>query len=318
MTLYCHIDGLFVEDVGEQLFAELVRTHPEGIRGSHGHAFRAILPTTDERAQTLLKCLAQAGYKPWVDRTRSIDRSREFSLQYRRQYDEADLEQCDYLELRPPPEAHVHDAAQRDSAGRIQLLSGESPEWHRLSHVEPAAAASIRKEYLKESVDFSFTMPSSYIVPDRVKGILETGQFQHSRFRPTALVSGLVATAGSIAISWEEYGAPWWELDSAFTMPPLSDSMTFTDMRGNVLKEHNFSNGFHRREGLYLQPELHYRASDIMGLEQFDLARTFEPFGNRKGYDRNDCPLVASKRFYRFCVENDLKTNWVPVRIDPT
>jgi hypothetical protein len=79
----------------------------------------------------------------------------------------------------------------------------------------------------------------------------------------------------------------------------------------------DFSNGMQRSEGLFAHPELHYRKSDLERLEEFDLARTFEPFGNHRGYQRLFCPLVASRRFYETCVANKLKTGWAPVRIDP-
>jgi hypothetical protein len=61
---------------------------------------------------------------------------------------------------------------------------------------------------------------------------------------------------------------------------------------------------------------LHYRRSDLEDLAPFDLARTYEPFGNYSGYDRQNCSLIASKKFYEVCVANKLKTDWVPVRIE--
>ncbi|MDB5290088.1 MAG: hypothetical protein JWL69_1329 [Phycisphaerales bacterium] len=170
--------------------------------------------------------------------------------------------------------------------------------------------------YLKKSVQIGFTMPTWHVVPDRVKKLIEHSDLGGVTFKPTLLLSGTYADADAQPIPWDSYGEPWWELDANLTMPPLSDSMMFTDSDGRVLKERDFSNGFHRKEGLYLHPELHYRALDLAKLPPFDLARTYEPFGNRRGYDRTDCPLVASQRFYDFCEQHGLKTGWVPVRIE--
>jgi hypothetical protein len=46
----------------------------------------------------------------------------------------------------------------------------------------------------------------------------------------------------------------------------------------------------------------------------FDLARTHEVWGYRKGWSSS---LVASQRFYTFCVKHKIPMKWVPVRIDP-
>ncbi len=65
-------------------------------------------------------------------------------------------------------------------------------------------------------------------------------------------------------------------------------------------------------EGNYVRPELHYLQSDVERFPDFDLACTFERFA---WSPLNRC-LIASQRFYRFCVDNDIKCDWIPVRID--
>lgn len=109
----------------------------------------------------------------------------------------------------------------------------------------------------------------------------------------------------------------YWELDSDFILPPLSPSMTLTDSAGRPIRGDDFDAGVHRREGSYMHPDLHYRASDLTGLEPFDLARAFEPFGKHRTYSSLNCPLMASRKFYECCVSNGLRAGWVPVRIGP-
>lgn len=271
----------------------LASIYPEGRTADCWFNMR--LPSDDPRVNSVLRQLSSWELVPWADHFRPRNENCEYRFWHQRVYEDADLAEVLYLELHPPIEAHVHDSPRRTD-GLLRLLQG----------------------YLNEQFDFATTdFPIGYIMPDRVRRTLDRSFLVGLRCRPTLLLPGTYATADVEPIPWDRHGDPWSELDSDFTMPPLSDSMTFTDKDGKTLKERDFSNGFHRREGLYLHPELHYRAADLEKLEAFDLARTFEPFGNRKGYDRLDCPLIASNRFYQFCVEHGLKTGWVPVRIDP-
>lgn len=279
-----------VDEAGDRLFSDLLRQYP-GNKWSRTFIYRG--PVDDERTRRILDVLNNSGRSPWRDTSRPMDEKGEFFLRVEREYDSQDFGDCLFLELHPDDESHVFDQPRR--SGLAPLLKGS----------------------LNDQIDFAFTMPTLYYVTSRVRRILEAGGLIGLKFSPTLLLPGLDALATTEPIPWETHGEPWWELDSDFTMPPLSDSMTFTDMDGKILRKRDFSNGFHRRDGLYMHPELHYRASDIEKLKQFDLARTYEPFGNRKGYDRFDCPLIASKRFYDFCIQHGLKTQWVPVRIDP-
>jgi hypothetical protein len=107
----------------------------------------------------------------------------------------------------------------------------------------------------------------------------------------------------------------WWELTSDFELPPLSPAMDLRDNNGNPIARGEVSNGCHRYEGLYIHPELHYRAEDLETMKPCDLAWTAESFGGVPSADAR--VLIASNRFYRFCVDHALKTEWVPVRIDP-
>ena len=76
-----------------------------------------------------------------------------------------------------------------------------------------------------------------------------------------------------------------WELTSDYVMPSLANPKLF--------------------EGFYTPVEYHYRASDLKAASPFDFGRCLE--------NRN--PIV-SKRFYQFCVEQNLDMTWEPVRID--
>jgi hypothetical protein len=220
----------------------------------------------------------------------------EFWLRLDREYAAADLAACEYLRIAPPPKAFHMEAYRRTEAGHIIL-----PKWK-----------------MPRGFDVMIThLQIAYFTTERARSALEDAGLQHVVFRPAfygpyRLQEG--ETEESIA---ERYGRPYWELDSDFTLPPLSPSMRFTDKNGRPWVRDDFSNGLQPREGLFSHPELHYRRSDLEDLAPFDLARTYEPFGNYSGYDRQNCPLIASRRFYETCVANKLKTGWVPVRIEP-
>jgi hypothetical protein len=251
----------------------------------------------DDRTQAVLKVLEDAGLTPW-DSTKGQPRVRdsEYNLRYERLYDAADLAICKYLQILPPSKAFHLEVNKRTESGQIILPKRGMPRGFDIMLAHSRIA---------------------YFATERAKSAIEGVGLQHVIFRPTCygptrLQEG--ETEESIAA---RYGRSYWELDSDFTLPNLSHTIKLTDFDGQLWERGDFSNGLIPREGLFLYPELHYRRSDLENLAPFDLARTYEPFGNYSGYDRQNCPLIASRRFYETCVANKLKTGWVPVRIDP-
>jgi hypothetical protein len=259
--------------------------------------FLSIAPLDDSRTQEVLHLLEDAGLTPW-DSTKGQSRvvGSEYSLGYEREYDPADLAASEYLQILPPSKAFHMEAYSRTESGQIIL-----PKWK-----------------MPRGYDIMLThLRIAYFVTERAKSVLGEGGLQHVVFRPACYGPARLQegdTEDSIAA---RYGRPYWEIDSDFTLPHLSPSLTLIDFDGRPWGRDDFSNGLLPREGLFLYPELRYRRSDLESLGPFDLARTYEPFGNYKSYDRQKCPLIASRRFYETCVANKLKTGWVPVQIDP-
>lgn len=270
---------------------------------------RIRLPLDDPGCQLALRILNDAGMSPWRSATGPRKKGREYSFRLERRYSSTDLASCSLLELRPPAEACNHEAIFRTVAGEMIVPEAQTPS----------------------GFDIMTGDSFWYFTPSRIKELLESSGLINLRFRPTAHVPQFagfelngtpvecVPELDSFIRSGRRLDDPvsYWEIDTDFTLPPLSPSMSFVDSEGNSVESGDFANGFDRRDGFYTNPELHHRASDLADLPPFDLARTFEPFTFRRASDWFDRPLVASRRFYRFCVQNGLRTGWLPVRFEP-
>lgn len=112
-------------------------------------------------------------------------------------------------------------------------------------------------------------------------------------------------------VPWPDPAEALLELTSDFILPPLSPTMRIEYEDGTKF-DGDFKRRYVIREGLYRTPELHYLSSSLEGLEPFDLACSFEWWGSEVSRR-----TIASKRFYQFCVDQGVETEWVPVRIDP-
>jgi len=166
-----------------------------------------------------------------------------------------------------------------------------------------------------KSFDRSIKMGSIYgvVVADSVKRLLEASGLSHVFFHPTALSK--MTSKGITWVEWEKVGEEWWEMGSDGLMPPLAPSMELYDQRNRrIVAGGDVSGGVTPYEGFYSPVELHYTTESLKNMPPFDLARTFEQFNNPVLDIR---PLIASKRFYDFCINNGLDVGWVPVRIDP-
>ncbi|WP_406693696.1 hypothetical protein V5E97_21935 [Singulisphaera sp. Ch08] len=259
--------------------------------------FMCEAPLDDERTRQVLHLLEQAGLKPW-DFTTGLEKKSdsEFSISLIREYDADDLAACDYLEIWPPSKAYHPEADLRTDSGEMLIPQRHLPRGFAI---------------------MSSHLYRSYFVTEHAKSVLEAVPFRGVRLKPASYQPSShrkISTDPSNALG---PSTPYWELDSDLTMPPLSPTVRLTDRDCKPVRRADFSNGMQRTDNLFKPVELHYRKSELERLEEFDLARTFEPFGNHRGYQRLFCPLVASKRFYETCVANKLKTGWAPVRVDP-
>jgi len=246
--------------------------------------------------------------RPWNSASGPRKKGLEYTFKLERVYAPAGLADCDLLELRPPFEAFNTGAIFRTGAGEMIVPEAQNPLGFAIMSAEPYwyFASSQTKATLGRAGLLNVLFRPTVLVP-RVEDFDEAGA-------PVEVAPDLA----SIVRSGRDLAGPidYWELDGDFTMPPLSPSMEFVDAGMKSVLSGDFANGFQRKDGFYTHPELHYRASDLAALPEFDLARTYEPFSNRSGRDSFDCPLVASRRFYDFCVASGLETGWVPVRID--
>lgn len=288
MKVIAHISRPFKEKLSKATARKLAEIC--GFR-EIGPVFEVSLPLDDPRFDLIVECLKEAGFMPRTDPSRSSALN-EFRLNLERVYVESDFAACAFLEVHTPYD-HLMKGLRRDARGRIELLGPVKP-----------------------TLDIVTSLFPWYIVSDRVKRTLEASGLTHVKFRETVPMTKVNDERVPLP-DWSFWGEAWWELDSDFTMPPLSSTMSFFNRHGKPAMRGDYSDGFHPEEGLYNHAELHYRAADLETVSHVDLARTAEPFSNRTNYDPFDRPLVASKGFYDFCARNRITAGWIPVRIDP-
>ncbi|MBI3919823.1 MAG: hypothetical protein HY318_00290 [Armatimonadetes bacterium] len=145
-------------------------------------------------------------------------------------------------------------------------------------------------------------MRSYIVVSDRLKGLIERAGLKGFVFRETR-IHGRERTG---------LRGEYWELTSDLILPAVAPPCTVLDALGEPFAG-DYEYGCYLHEGRYQPPELHYLASEVESLGAFDFAITNERFGPD---DHAQHHLVTSQRFYQFCVENALKVDWVPVRVD--
>jgi hypothetical protein len=290
MKTIVRIPALQKSEFAEDVYNDLVKIYPEGQRTPH--SFWCILPENDVRVKMVLARLAEAGVYPWTDHSRGRIKGDEINMQLLREYDDTDYAGFDYLEVHSIP---CQWSDYRDeSTGLVKL------DIHQLDN----------------SVDIARVEFERYAVPERVKRALETEPLKHVCFKPALLCdSEQKEDHISKILPWEDWGPPWWELCSDYTLGPVSPRMDLVDYRRQPIAPGIEGESYTRREGQYLYPELHYLASGMAKEEPFDLARTRESFGGDLRW--NERTLVASQGFYQACKRHGFKTKWLPVRIDP-
>lgn len=283
MRTIVRIPSILRSTLGEALYQSLraVYSQESGDRG-----FTCILPDTDARVLQVLSLLKDAGFEPWRNDFRKRQQH-EFWLELDREYEEGDFVGINFV---CPMPKYFWDGLWRSPDGYIELDRGQY--------------RSARKK------DFFHTQIGC-VVSTRAKSVLENAGLRHLVFKPTVLTDRELEPK---PVPWEKYGAPFWELTSDLLLPRLSPTCTLLDNDGQPVRD-DFNNGCFLKEDLYSMPELHYRAADLAAAPEFDFARTFEMFGIHPS--DNNRLAVASARFREVCMQNDIKLDWIPVRIDP-
>lgn len=271
------------DEVGDALFDRLRGIQPIDPRLT---LFDLRLPEDDPRTVNVLRELENAGLRPWLDVFRPREKRQEYSIYRYREYDDRDHSCCNALRLEPQDEV---SGVLRNESGLVRL----GPRG------------------LDSRIDIARTEGSAIVVPDRVRGLLETRSLRGLRFCPTVLYDRRELERQSVRWGSKEFPEPWWELTSELTLPPMSPAVVKTTPKGDPVPR-DFQGMLMLREPPFTGVEFHYLKSDLRRFGDFDLAQTFERFGTQP----DDRWLVASKRFYEFCKANKIKCGWVPVRID--
>ncbi|HYG74567.1 MAG TPA: hypothetical protein VEK08_06140 [Planctomycetota bacterium] len=180
--------------------------------------------------------------------------------------------------LIPMPKASVGQVVTRSAKGLLKL------EGH-----------AYRKAYSIACANWPWR-----VVSDRVKKAIEDAGLSHAVFRPTDKEDENDRTEGITV----------WELTSDFILPPLSPRGTAVHNDGTPFSG-DYGKGFQLEEGFFSFPELHYTRSSLVEAGPFDFGLTRELYGG-------DHPrLITSQRFYQLCAKLKIRTEWIPVRIDP-
>jgi len=290
MKLFVRIGGLIHlpdDGISRALLEQLCAIYPEGRTGNQRHAFTAYLSSDDPKVQQILSLLQEEGMTPWVDKTRRCDKTSEFSLQYFREYDKYDRSVSEYLEL----------------------FSGYDPDI-AVPGEERLGDRTVTKINEPGKADICMISPGSYthVAVQRARDALEAANLKGLEFLPVE------KNYESVDYGLYDEEDTWWELESDLELPPLAPSMTLVHRDGTPFTG-DFSKGCRRVEGFYFPVELHYRRSDLERFGPFDAARTYEQFGPRGPAPRCRA-LVVSKKFYQVCKQHNIRTRFVPVRID--
>lgn len=144
-------------------------------------------------------------------------------------------------------------------------------------------------------------LPNRIVVSDKVRRLLEAAALIGLRFGEV-VIQGQPVQACSL-----------WEIQSPVTLPKMANVHQFVHLG---LKEAEPFKGDYTKIIMLHDPpfnrgEVHYRRSDIRGVEPFDIANTYENFMEPHP------GLVISQRFYQHCLANKIPLEADLVRIDP-
>jgi len=215
----------------------------------------------------------------------------------------------------------VYDSADFEACDLCYLAIGTAKLRISCAGRNPVGLMALHARYLPERAEPRiFVNDWGYVVPQAVKQLLEAAQLKRVAFRPTVLVASDASDGPYISAKGND--ELWWELVSDLWMPQLAPS---NDIRWigedrpldeTARRTRNYGRGIFVREEFYLTPELRYgrsQLSQLLPLDSWDAARTYEPFGHWPDSDRRY--LVISKRFAQLCISAKLGGECVPVRI---
>lgn len=286
MRIICCFGSFWEQEIGLGLFETLRELVPEGVTiVPAGTVLSIKLPIEDGRFEVVKGLLADEGFLPWAD-TFHAKKVNEYTLNYLRTYDGADLDASEFLECQPREEAYFQYSETPLAGGGHRI---------DLENIFDVPAGE------KEIVGLAAT-GDYFLVSMRVRGILEAARLPHLHFCPAAVA--VTKYSGEEVLLLPE--GHLWKLTSDFTMPALNPINLFNN-DGKPFSGDPKAGCF-VKEGFFQRGELHYRRRDVAGLPSFGLALTREWPGNNR--------LIASKGFYEACREHDLQLNWTPVRID--
>jgi len=243
---------------------------------------------SDPRLPKLLELLASHGMRPVPEELKRKELSDEewqryFRWRKYRTYDPSDCMACEYVRMRVTQAVSGMD--RRPDNKQFEMWRSKPTAWMLKAGI---ASAEISYEEI--------------VVSSEVRAALEAGQFAHLRFNN--IIHNPV---------WK--ASLWWELDSDLMLPQVSPTTLLIDDRGEPIKHGDIARpfiGMEPRDGI--NPPLYtYRRSDLESVGPFDIARAYEPYGNRLP-QRN--ALIVSQRFFRKCLQLKLDCMWVPVRIE--
>jgi hypothetical protein len=294
------ISGIYPEAVGPELFDQFCQMFPEGVgigppswnpphkRQRWVHIRIELVDHRMQHVSTLLKKANKSLFSGFGKCPPEA-----YSFRIIREFDESDLSSATYI---VPGFDHRHDGYSRDEQGRIKVNATTLP----------------RKS--------GFTGCVAILVSDSVRRALTSAALQGVQFRPTSIGDHSAVDEGENEVV-EYDGRTWWELTTDVILPPicLGGGLSLLDCDGQPVRHGDFTNGCFLREGAVQNPELRYRASDLSAMAPFDIARTFEIFGNRPygGLPPSDDNrlTVVSQRFYQVCRSINEKVDGSPVRI---
>jgi len=266
------------DEIGQALYEQIGRLYPEA-KGGHYFGGQG-LDWEDPRTQSVLNALKQDGFQPATGL--GPEKPGEFSMDLTRIYDVKDLDEADYL--LPLPGRTFDDTARSPAGGLVLGVNRHSA-----------------------SINFGSSW-HGLIVSDDFKRLGEQAGLKRLVYRKVELVKPKTGTPRG----------PYWELTSDLTLPPLAPQMSLVTDAGEVFRG-DYKEGCLLREGLtvpsvlYRPPELHFTASAMESLPDFDLALTRETFGGSGNLYRAH---VCSRNFRNFCRASRYRADWIPVRRD--
>jgi len=272
------IPSICAVDIPVEAFDALVDIYPQGERIDMKDIqyWGTRLPATDPRATAVIDILKKHNLKPWGEGIRA---------RFEREYSKKDLTDAPYLS---PQFARSFGAyEERNEDGLLK------------KHAQDIQPKSL----------IGGSWGGAVFIALELKALIEDEDFLGAKIQRIEL-TGMPskATEGKFR-----------ELTSTITLPPMSPRMAFFASAGageiqevdadypkpSILRE-----GRDLPEILVDIPALHYSKSDLADMPAFDIALTYEQFGQNKPH------TVFSQRFYQFCLQHKLPIGWIPIYVD--